>query len=86
MLRRGTKVWDVVQKCCIKRGRWNRKYMTRPHFYPKHIDLDTLDQSSRMPILSMSYDVGILAGIDRTVQYDFEKVEGALVDVDSLPR
>ena len=86
MLRRGTKVWDVVQKCCIKRGRTNRKYMTRQHFCPKHKDLDTLDQSSRMPILSMSYDVGILAGLDRTVQYDFEKVEGALVDVDSLPR
>ena len=39
-----------------------------------------------MAILSMPYDVGILAGLDRTVQYDFEKVEGALVDADSLPR
>ena len=26
-----------------------------------------------------------MAGLDRTVQYDFEKVEGALVDADSLP-
>ena len=34
----------------------------------------------------MPYDVGILAGPDRAVQYDVEKVEGALVDADSLPR
>ena len=34
----------------------------------------------------MPYDVGILAGLDRTVQYDFEKVEGALVDADLLLR
>ena len=34
----------------------------------------------------MPYDVGILAGLDRTVQYDFEKVEGALVDADMLHR
>ena len=37
-------------------------------------------------ILSKRYDAGILAGLVRTVQYDFEKVEGALVDADSLPR
>ena len=36
--------------------------------------------------LSKRYDVGILAGLDRTVQYDFEKVEGALVEAESLPR
>ena len=60
--------------------------MTLTHACPKHKDLDTLDHSSRMPILSMPYDVGILAGLDRTVQYDVEQVEGALVDADSLPR
>ena len=86
MLRRGTNVWDVVQKCGIARGRSNRKYMTGSYFSPPHKDLDTLDQSSRMPILPMLYDVGILAGLDRAVQSDFEKVEGALVDADSLPR
>ena len=37
-------------------------------------------------LIEKRYDVGILAGLDRTVQYDFEKVEGALVDADSLPR
>ena len=45
-----------------------------------------LDQSSGVPILSMPYDVAISTGQDLTVQYDFEKVEGALVDADSLPR
>ena len=34
----------------------------------------------------MSHDVAISTGRDLTVQYDFEKVEGALVDADSLPR
>ena len=45
-----------------------------------------LDQPSGESILSMSHDVAISTGRDLTVQYDFEKVEGALVDADSLPR
>ena len=60
--------------------------MIEQNFCPPHKDLDTLNHSSRIAILSKRYDVGILAGLDRTVQYDFEKVEGALVDADSLPR
>ena len=45
-----------------------------------------LDQPSRIPILYMMYDSGIITGRGQAVQDDFEKLERATDTVDMLHR